>query len=89
MEISHREAGKHSGVRFVTELLGLSPEAVAAFGDGDNDADMLAYVGCGIAVANASPACLAAADLVTGHHDEDGVAQGIYQILDESAGASS
>lgn len=89
VEISHRDAGKHSGVRFVTELLGLSPEAVAAFGDGDNDVDMLAYVGRGIAVANASPACLAAADLVTGRHDEDGVAQGIYQILDGSAGVSS
>ena len=62
---------------------------MAAFGDGDNDVDMLAYVGRGIAVANATPACLAAADLVTGRHDEDGVAQGIYQILDGSAGVSS
>lgn len=82
IELSHRDAGKHAGVRFLTELLGLSPSAVAAFGDGDNDADMLACVGCGIAVANASPACLAAADRITGRHDEDGVAQGIYDILD-------
>lgn len=81
IEISHRNAGKHSGVRYVTELLGLSPAQTAAFGDGDNDADMLRYVGCGIAVANASPACLAAADHVTSHHDQDGVARGIYDIL--------
>lgn len=81
IEISHADAGKHSGVRYVTELLGLSPAQAAAFGDGDNDADMLRYVGCGIAVENASPACLAAADHVTARHDQDGVARGIYDIL--------
>lgn len=84
LELSHKKAGKHSGVRYVTELLGLSPTQTAAFGDGDNDIEMLQYVGCGIAMANASPACLAAADRVTGHHNEDGLAQGIYQILDEN-----
>ena len=81
LELSHRDAGKHSGVRYVADLLGLVPAQIAAFGDGDNDADMLAYVGCGIAVANASPACLATADFVTGHHQEDGVARGIREIL--------
>ena len=81
IEISHRDAGKHSGVRFVAERLGLSPADIAAFGDGDNDADMLSYVGCGIAMANASPACLAAADHVTLDHREDGVAHGIYHML--------
>ena len=81
IEISHADAGKHAGVRYVTELLGISPAQAAAFGDGDNDADMLRCVGCGIAVANASPACLAAADYVTASHDQDGVAWGIYDIL--------
>lgn len=81
IEISHRNAGKHSGVRFVAELLDLSPAQVAAFGDGDNDADMLSYVGCGIAVENATPACRAAARYTTARHDQDGVARGIYDIL--------
>ena len=81
IEISHRNAGKHSGVRFVAELLGLSPAQVAAFGDGDNDADMLSYVGCGIAVENATPVCRSVARYVTAHHDQNGVARGIYDIL--------
>lgn len=81
LEISHKDAGKHSGVRFVTEQLGISPNQAAAFGDGDNDADMLSLVGCGIAVANATPACMAAAKHVTKAHYEDGVAHGIYEIL--------
>ena len=81
IEISHRDAGKHSGLRFLSELLDLTPAEIAAFGDGDNDADMLAFAGCGIAMANASPACLAAADCVTLDHRQHGVAHGIYNIL--------
>ena len=81
IEISHKDAGKHSGLRFLTELLGLDPAETAAFGDGDNDADLLTYAGCGIAMANASPACLAAADHVTLDHRQHGVAHGIYNIL--------
>ena len=84
LELSHKDAGKHSGVRFVTELLGLSPAQTAAFGDGDNDLEMLQYVGCGVAMANACPACLAVADRITGHHNEDGLAQGIYQLLENN-----
>lgn len=82
LELSHRDAGKHSGVRFVAERLGLMPSQIAAFGDGDNDVDLLRFAGCGIAVANASPACLAAADLVTLDHRQDGVAHGIFHLLD-------
>lgn len=82
LELTHRDGGKHSGVRFVAERLGLSPDQIAAFGDGDNDVDLLRFAGRGIAVANATPACLAAADAVTLDHREDGVAHGIYQLLE-------
>lgn len=81
IELSHRDGGKHSGVRFVAERLGIPARAVAAFGDGDNDVDLLTWAGCGIAVANATPACLAAADAVTRDHRENGVAWGIREIL--------
>ncbi len=81
LELSHRNAGKHSGVRFLAERLGLSPMEIAAFGDGDNDAEMLAYVGCGIAMENGTDACKAAADYVTLHYAQDGVAYAIHNIL--------
>jgi hydroxymethylpyrimidine pyrophosphatase-like HAD family hydrolase len=81
VEIAHQDCGKHTAVRFLAEHLQLTPDQIAAFGDGDNDAEMLAYVGQGIAVANASPACLAAADHVSLHFSESAVAYGIHQIL--------
>lgn len=81
LELSNHLCGKHAGVQFVADRLGLSPEQLAAFGDGDNDADMLSYVGEGIAMANASPLCLAAAHHITLDHRHDGVAYGIRTIL--------
>lgn len=81
LEISYKDSGKHSGVGFLLEHLGIRPEELAAFGDGDNDAEMLRMAGRGFAVANASGECRAAADIIVPHHDEDGVAWGIGQIL--------
>ena len=81
LELAHRDAGKHSGVRLVLERLGIAWEETAAFGDGDNDAEMLSFAGVGIAMANATPVCLAAADLVTKSNGEDGVAWGMAHFL--------
>ena len=81
IEISHKDAGKHSGLKFFMDRLGLRREEVAAFGDADNDVDMLLFAGCGIAMENASEKCRAAADYVTIHHAEDGVAYGLKEIL--------
>ncbi|MBQ8598057.1 MAG: HAD family phosphatase [Lachnospiraceae bacterium] len=83
IEISDKRGGKHSGVKCVAEVLGIRQEEIAAFGDADNDIDMLLYAGVGVAVENASENCLKAADMIVPHHDKDGVAKGIYQLLKE------
>jgi HAD superfamily hydrolase (TIGR01484 family) len=81
VEISYKDAGKKSGVQYVADLLGVRREEVAAFGDADNDVDMIEYAGCGIAMANASDTLLKAADHVTLHHDCDGVAYAFKNFL--------
>lgn len=81
IEISHKNAGKHSGIAYFIDLLGLKKEEVAAFGDADNDVDMLLNAGYGVAMENASKDCKAAADYVTKNHNEDGVAYGLREIL--------
>ena len=53
---------------------------VIAFGDMPNDLPMLRWAGCGIAVANAHPEVLAAADLVTRSNDADGVALALERL---------
>lgn len=81
IEISDIRAGKHSAVKFLQKLLNIFPEETAAFGDADNDVEMLREAGIGIAVQNASQACMAAADAVTRSCEDDGVAYGIRKIL--------
>ena len=81
LEFSHLNTGKHVGVAWVLEQLGITPAELAAFGDGDNDAHLLELAGIGIAVANATPMCKRAADYVTLRYDEDGLAYAIKEIL--------
>lgn len=81
LEIADRNAGKKAGVEFVAKELGLCREEIVAFGDADNDIDMLQYAGIGIAMENASAGCKAAADYITKHHAEDGITYGVRKIL--------
>ncbi len=74
VEISHPQGGKAGGLRYLAEREDISPSEILAFGNGDNDVDMLRYAGIGVAVANGTPECLRAADVITDAHDADGVA---------------
>jgi Cof subfamily protein (haloacid dehalogenase superfamily) len=63
---------------------GIIASEVVAFGDMPNDLPMLRWAGCGVAVANAHREVLAAAGLVTGSNDEDGVAAVVERLLRRS-----
>ncbi len=75
VEISHRNCGKHRGLQFLADRLEIAQTETAAFGNADNDAEMLHWAGVGVAVGNASPSCKAAADRITVPHWEDAVAK--------------
>ena len=80
IEISSENAGKHNGLEFVLDRIGVSPDETAAFGDADNDIDMLTYVKYGFAVANASESCLKAAPRIVSKNTQSGVAMGIEEL---------
>ncbi|MCX4096619.1 HAD family hydrolase [Nocardia sp. alder85J] len=75
IEVSAPGVTKASGLATVAERLGVEHAALIAFGDMPNDVPMLELAGHGVAMANAHPAALAAADEVTGTNFEDGVAR--------------
>ena len=52
-----------------------------AFGDGENDREMLRFAGRGLAVGNALPVCKKAADQVIGACEEDGVARYLEEVF--------
>ncbi|MEO6882048.1 MAG: HAD family hydrolase [Mycobacteriaceae bacterium] len=74
VELSAPGVTKASGLAEVAETLGVEAADVVAFGDMPNDVPMLGWAGLGVAMANAHPDALAAADEVTSTHHDDGVA---------------
>ena len=83
LEITHKDGGKASAMRSLLERLGIEAGQLLAFGDGDNDKELLEMAGLGIAVANAVPGCKASADQITLSNDEDGVGAALEQLMDE------
>jgi Cof subfamily protein (haloacid dehalogenase superfamily) len=75
IEVSALGVTKASGLATVAERLGVGHESIIAFGDMPNDVPMLSMAGHGVAMANAHPAALAAADEVTDTNSAHGVAR--------------
>lgn len=83
LELMAPGVDKGLGLRELAVHLGLDRSQVMAIGDGGNDAAMLRYAGLGVAMGNASPEALAAADQVTATNDEDGAAKAILAVLEQ------
>ncbi len=81
LEVGKENVSKATALARFAQERGYGPEDVVAFGDNNNDVDMLAWAGYGVAMSNASPAALEVADTVTATNDEDGVAQVIERLL--------
>ena len=85
LELASPEVTKASGLDFLAPRVGFSRERTVAFGDGENDVELLEWAGYAVAVANAHNRVLAAADFVCPSVDEEGVAQVIEAFLDSRA----
>ncbi|MEU4156311.1 HAD-IIB family hydrolase [Actinoplanes sp. NPDC026670] len=82
VEICPADVDKGTGLSVVAESVGVDPSDVLVFGDMPNDLPMFAWAGWGrVAVANAHPTLLAAADDVTLTNDQDGVAVYLDRLL--------
>jgi Cof subfamily protein (haloacid dehalogenase superfamily) len=81
LEFANPEVTKASGLAFLAEHLGFERERTVAFGDGENDVELLEWADYGVAVANAHERVLAVADFVCPPVTEEGVAQVIEAYL--------
>ncbi|GHG46650.1 hydrolase [Flavimobilis marinus] len=80
-ELSAPGVTKAAGLERWCATHGVAPHEVWAFGDMPNDVPMLRWAGHGVAVANAHPEALAAADARTASNVDDGVARHLEQLL--------
>jgi Cof subfamily protein (haloacid dehalogenase superfamily) len=84
VEVGGLEGTKSSALRFLCERWGIEPERVLAFGDADNDIDMLRFAGYGVAVGGMTGEVREAADEVVPDVDDDGVALYVEKLLEGS-----
>lgn len=82
VEVMPKGVTKVTGLQKLADSMQISLDTVMAFGDFDNDAEMLAAVGLGVAVENASTRAKEAASIIIGSVDEQGPARFLERLLD-------
>jgi Cof subfamily protein (haloacid dehalogenase superfamily) len=81
VEILPKRVSKGSALRWIAHYYNIKTEDILALGDGENDVEMLAIAGVGVAMANASQTAKQVADAITTSNDEDGVAAALEQFI--------
>lgn len=80
MDVYLPDGGKVYGIQKFCEREGLNASDVIAFGDGDNDIEMLKFAGLGVAMGNAPANVKAEADYVTDRVENDGIWNALVQF---------
>ncbi|MGA3233360.1 Cof-type HAD-IIB family hydrolase [Lactiplantibacillus pentosus] len=80
VDIIPKAGSKAQGIAKLAAALNVDNANVAAFGDNENDREMLQSVGVGVAMGNAKPEIKALADITTTDCDHDGIANGLKKI---------
>ena len=72
---------KGAGLDFLSAQMGFTREQTIAFGDGENDVELVEWAGYGVAVENAHPRVKAIADWICPSAEVQGVAQVLEALL--------
>lgn len=81
LEVMPAGVSKKSALQYLLDQESITFENVMAFGDGDNDVEMISEAGLGIAVENGSEKVKEAADLIIPSCDENGPAKFLDQLI--------
>lgn len=81
LEVIPAAVNKGVGLRAACAAVGLTPEQAVAFGDSENDIELLRVAGVGVAMGNADAAVKAVADRVTLSNNENGIAVALKALL--------
>lgn len=82
-DIIARGGGKMAGIKRYLDMIGIKPEEIIAFGDAENDLEMIQFAGIGVAMGNGEEAVKAVADYVTADIDDDGIEKALkhYKLI--------
>lgn len=80
MDVVPEGGSKRVGIDAMIAAYGIALDETMAFGDGQNDVEMLSHVAFGIAMGNAAPEVKAAAGYVTTGVDSEGVSRALKKF---------
>jgi len=72
---------KASAIKILADKFDIANEEILAIGDSDNDLQMIASVGCGVAMGNAVPSVKAVCSRITDTCENDGFAKAVYDYV--------
>jgi Cof subfamily protein (haloacid dehalogenase superfamily) len=82
IEIVKSGLNKAIGLQKIAKHYDIPRERIIAFGDEDNDFEMIEYAGHGVAMGNSIPALKSLANHVTLSNEEDGIALYLEEVLE-------
>jgi hydroxymethylpyrimidine pyrophosphatase-like HAD family hydrolase len=82
LDLAPQGVSKASALELVRDRLGVRPDHTLAVGDGRNDLEMFGWAARAVAMGNADPEVLAAADEVTGSVLDDGLVPVLEGLFD-------
>jgi hypothetical protein len=85
LELAAPGVTKGAGLDFLAERMGFTPADTIAFGDGENDVELVEWAGYAVAVENAHDRVKAVADWICPPAAEEGVAQVLESFLDSNS----
>ncbi|MEC2074050.1 Cof-type HAD-IIB family hydrolase [Alkalihalophilus marmarensis] len=80
LNVLQEDISKSLAIIKTLEYFNINKSEAIAFGDGENDIDMLELVGLGIAMGNGTDSLKKAADFVTHNSSEDGIAYALKKF---------
>ncbi|MEC9484581.1 MAG: Cof-type HAD-IIB family hydrolase [Candidatus Izemoplasma sp.] len=79
-DVLSKGMNKKEGIKTILEILEIPLEQAYAFGDGENDIEMLEFIPHSVAMGNASKNAKAAAKYITTSIDENGIYEGLKML---------
>lgn len=81
IEIVHKGLSKAVGIDYIAKEMGIPRERIIAFGDEDNDLEMIDYAGVGVSMSNGIDDLKTIANEITLSNNEDGIAKFLQDRL--------
>ena len=80
VDVVPKDGSKSATLTYLAKRVGIDAKNIIAFGDGENDREMLSHAGIGVAMGNASPSIQEVATMVTDTNDNDGIWKALKEM---------